>query len=116
MKFLVLTISDRSYQGKQEDKSGPALVDIIQGFGWEVVSSLIVPDEQDQIEQVLLEKADSGEIDVILTTGGTGFSPRDRTPEATKNVIDRDAPGMAEAMRMASLKVTPHAMLSRSVT
>ncbi len=115
MKIMVLTVSDRSFQGEREDKSGPALIAILQAHGWEIVSTQIVPDEQSEIEDVLREQADSGEVDIILTTGGTGFSPRDRTPEATKNVIDRNAPGMAEAMRLASLKITPHAMLSRAV-
>jgi molybdenum cofactor synthesis domain-containing protein len=81
-----------------------------------VVQQALLPDEESAIRQVLTTWADSGELDVILTTGGTGFSPRDVTPEATRAVIDREAPGLAEAMRAASLKVTPHAMLSRIVT
>jgi molybdopterin adenylyltransferase len=115
MKMMVLTISDRSFSGEREDKSGPALISIIEAHGWDVVSTQLVPDDPSKIEEVLRQQADSGEVDVILTTGGTGFSPRDHTPEATKNVIDREAPGMAEAMRLASLKITPHAMLSRAV-
>jgi molybdopterin adenylyltransferase len=115
MRIMVLTISDRSFLGEREDKSGPALKTIIKAYGWEVVAAQVVPDDPSEIEAVLRKQADSGEVDVILTTGGTGFSPRDRTPEATKNVIDREAPGMAEAMRLVSLKVTPHAMLSRAV-
>ena len=115
MRIVVITISDRSSRGEREDKSGPVLETIVESHGWAVVATLIVPDDQSQIEDVLRKQADSGQVDVILTTGGTGFSPRDRTPEATKNVIDRDVPGMAEAMRLASLNITPHAMLSRAV-
>jgi molybdopterin adenylyltransferase len=115
MRIVVITISDRSSRGEQMDKSGPTLTTMIEAHGWEVVATLIIPDEQSEIEDVLREQADSGQADVILTTGGTGFSQRDRTPEATKNIIDRDVPGMAEAMRLASLNVTPHAMLSRAV-
>ena len=115
MRIMVLTVSDRSFLGEREDKSGPALKTIIEAHGWEVVDARVVPDEPSEIEAVLRKQADSGEVDVILTTGGTGFSPSDRTPEATRNVIDREAPGMAEAMRLASLKITPHAMLSRAV-
>jgi molybdenum cofactor synthesis domain-containing protein len=81
-----------------------------------VVKQALLPDEEPAIREILISWADSGEIDVILTTGGTGFSPRDVTPEATRAVIEREAPGLAEAMRATSLKVTPHAMLSRIVT
>jgi molybdenum cofactor synthesis domain-containing protein len=81
-----------------------------------VAKESILPDEESAIREVLRSWADSGELDVILTTGGTGFSPRDVTPEATRAVIERDAPGLAEAMRATSLKITPHAMLSRVVT
>jgi molybdenum cofactor synthesis domain-containing protein len=89
---------------------------LIQAEGWSVVKQSLLPDDESAIRQILISWADSGEMDVILTTGGTGFSPRDVTPEATRAVIDREAPGLAEAMRAASLKVTPHAMLSRIVT
>jgi molybdenum cofactor synthesis domain-containing protein len=81
-----------------------------------LVKEALLPDEESAIREILASWADSGEMDVILTTGGTGFSPRDVTPEATRAIIDREAPGLAEAMRAASLKVTPHAMLSRIVT
>jgi molybdenum cofactor synthesis domain-containing protein len=81
-----------------------------------VVKQALLPDEESAIREILINWADSGEIDVILTTGGTGFSPRDVTPEATRAVVEREAPGLAEAMRATSLKVTPHAMLSRIVT
>lgn len=116
IRFGILTLSDRSARGERADSSGPALVALIQGEGWSVVKQSLLPDEESAIREILTHWADGGELDVILTTGGTGFSPRDVTPEATRAVIDRDAPGLAEAMRAASLKVTPHAMLSRIVT
>ncbi len=114
IKFGVLTVSDRSAQGLREDLSGPALERVIAAQGWQVTRRHIVPDEREMISQTLAAWADSGEMDVILTTGGTGFSPRDVTPEATLAAVERGAPGLAEAMRYASLKATPHAMLSRA--
>ena len=116
LRFGILTLSDRSARGERADSSGPALAALIQSAGWSLVKQSLLPDEESAIREILTEWADSGELDVILTTGGTGFSPRDITPEATRAVIDREAPGLAEAMRAASLKVTPHAMLSRIVT
>lgn len=116
LRFGILTLSDRSARGERADTSGPALVDLIRSQGWSVVRQSLLPDEESAIRASLIAWADSGEVDVILTTGGTGFSPRDVTPEATRAVIERDAPGLAEAMRAASLKITPHAMLSRIVT
>jgi len=115
MKFCVLTVSDRSARGEREDSSGPALVEMIEAQGWELSELALLPDEEEQVKAQLARWSDRGGIDVILTTGGTGFSPRDRTPEATRAVVDRLAPGLAEAMRLASLKQTPHAMLSRAV-
>jgi molybdenum cofactor synthesis domain-containing protein len=87
---------------------------VIARQGWQTSRRLIVPDDLESIRKTLLEWSDSGDLDVILTTGGTGFNPRDVTPEATLAVVERGAPGLAEAMRTASLKVTPHAMLSRA--
>jgi len=116
MRVAVLTVSDRCAGGEAEDKSGPALADAVKRFGAEVASSEIVPDERKQIEAVLCKWADSGRVDVILTTGGTGVALRDVTPEATLEVVDRRVPGIAEAMRAASMKTTPRAMLSRAVT
>lgn len=116
LRFGVLTISDRSARGERPDASGPALVEFAHTQGWQVLYQGIVPDEAAQISHTLVEWADSGSVDVILTTGGTGFALRDITPEATLAVIDRQAPGLAEAMRQAGLNVTPHAMLSRAVT
>ena len=116
IRFGILTLSDRSSRGERSDSSGPALAALIQKEGWLLVRQSLLPDDETAIREMLSSWADSGEIDVILTTGGTGFSPRDVTPEATRAVIKRQAPGLAEAMRAASLKVTPHAMLSRIVT
>lgn len=115
IRFGILTLSDRSARGERVDASGPALANLIQAESWSVVKQSLLPDEESAIAATLIAWADSGEVDVILTTGGTGFSPRDVTPEATRAVIDREAPGLAEAMRAASLKITPHAMLSRIV-
>ncbi len=115
INVAILTISDRSSRGARPDTSGSALVDEINSQSWHVSHTRICPDERDQISQILIDWSDETEVDVILTTGGTGFSPRDVTPEATIAVIDRQAPGIAEAMRAASLQITPHAMLSRSV-
>ena len=116
LRFGILTLSDRSSRGERPDASGPALAALLQAEGWSVTRQSLLPDEESAIRAVLTEWADSGELDVILTTGGTGFSPRDVTPEATRAVIEREAPGLAEAMRASSLEITPHAMLSRIVT
>lgn len=116
IRFGILTLSDRSARGERADSSGPALARHIQAEGWSIAKQSVLPDEESAIREVLVNWADSAELDVILTTGGTGFSPRDVTPEATRAVIEREAPGLSEAMRAASLKITPHAMLSRIVT
>lgn len=116
IRFGILTLSDRSSRGERDDSSGPALARLIQAEGWSIAKESILPDDESAIRQTLIEWADGGELDVVLTTGGTGFSPRDVTPEATRSVIDREAQGLAEAMRAESLKITPHAMLSRIVT
>jgi len=115
VRAAVLTVSDRSARGEREDASGPALRSLLEAHGWAVTQAAVVPDEPSEIRAKLIEWADSGEIDLILTTGGTGLSPRDRTPEATLEVLDRQAPGLAEAIRAAGLQQTPHAMLSRGV-
>ena len=116
IRFAILTVSDRSAAGEREDLSGPALQKAVEQAGWQAAAADLVPDQIYQIQERLIEWSDNPEIDVILTTGGTGFSPRDITPEATEGVIDRRAPGLAEAMRAGSLRITPHAMLSRAVT
>lgn len=111
----ILTVSDRSWRGERDDASGPVLVEMAEKNAWSVVETLVVPDEIDTLRDTLVMWADSGDMDLILTTGGTGFAPRDITPEATRMVVDKLAPGLSEAMRAESLKITPHAMLSRSV-
>ncbi len=116
LRIGILTVSDRSSRGEREDASGPALRRLVEAEDWSVTQQSILPDEEEAIRDLLIAWADSGDLDVILTTGGTGFAPRDVTPEATRAVIRREAPGLAEAMRAASLKVTSHAMLSRIVT
>ncbi len=111
----IITVSDKGSQGKREDKSGPAIAEMLAGVAIKIKHTLLIPDEIDQIQQAIIQLADVEELDVILTTGGTGVSPRDLTPDATLNVIDKEVPGMAEAMRIASSKLTPHAMISRAV-
>ena len=115
LRFGILTISDRSSRGERPDLSGPALVELVKVQGWQVIRSAIVPDDLDNLRETLSSWADGGGMDVLITTGGTGFAPRDITPEATRLVIDREAPGLVEAMRSESMKKTPHSMLSRSV-
>jgi molybdenum cofactor synthesis domain-containing protein len=115
VRVAVLTVSDRSARGERPDASGPALVQRLQSAGWQVVRTAILPDELSQLSAELAAWADSQTVDLILTTGGTGFAPRDVTPEATMAIITRPAPGLAEAMRQASLQITPHAMLSRAI-
>ncbi|WP_374685775.1 molybdenum cofactor biosynthesis protein B [Promineifilum sp.] len=111
----VLTISDRGARGDYEDKSGPLAAELVaEQTAWAVARRAVIPDEFDVIVQTLLDWCADG-LDLILTSGGTGFAPRDVTPEATRRVIERDAPGIAEALRAASLEVTRHAMLSRAV-
>lgn len=115
LKIGILTVSDRSSRGEREDVSGPALKGAVLEQGWDVVEQGIVPDDLSALKETLSRWADAERCDVILTTGGTGFSPRDVTPEATRAIIHREAPGLAEAMRAASLEITLHAMLSRAV-
>ena len=115
LRFAVLTVSDRSSRVEREDKSGPALVALIQQQGWNVLHHSILPDDLSALREMLADWADRDDVDVIVTTGGTGFAPRDVTPEATRSVIEREAPGLAEAMRIASATKSPHAMLSRAV-
>ncbi|HIP96800.1 MAG TPA: MogA/MoaB family molybdenum cofactor biosynthesis protein [Anaerolineae bacterium] len=111
----ILTVSDRSYRGEREDASGPLIRQLVaERLGAVVELEDVVPDERDVIASTLVVWCDEG-LDLILTTGGTGFAPRDVTPEATKDVIEREAPGLAEAMRAEGLKATPHAMLSRAI-
>lgn len=115
-RFAVLTISDSGSAGERiEDASGDAIVHMMKADGFRQVDRHMVPDERSDISARLVEWCDSADVDVVLTTGGTGLGPRDVTPEATRSVIDIEAPGIAEAMRMETLKNTPFAMLSRGV-
>ncbi len=111
-RAAVITVSDGVHAGTREDLSGPAVAEILQRDGYETVGR-VVPDETDEIEAALRELM--GEVALIVTTGGTGFSPRDVTPEATRAIIERDAPGLAEAMRSAGRAKTPYADLSRGI-
>lgn len=116
-KTAIITVSDSGSQGMREDKSGPMIRRLLEeAEGYEIIRKVIVPDDQEKLEETLCACADQEGADLILTTGGTGFSQRDRTPEATMNVATRNAPGIAEAMRALSLKVTPRAMLSRGAS
>jgi molybdopterin adenylyltransferase len=115
MKAAILTLSDRCSTGERADGSGPALKSWLEERGVTVPHTEVIPDEGELIAQKLVEWADSGSYDLILTTGGTGVSPRDVTPEATERIVDRLLPGFGEVMRMESLKKTPHAMISRAV-
>lgn len=116
-KTAIITVSDSGFKGTREDKSGPMIRKLLEeAGGYEIIREIIVPDDQEKLEEALRTCADTMGADLILTTGGTGFSMRDRTPEATMNVATRNAPGIAEAMRALSLKVTPRAMLSRGAS
>jgi len=115
MRIGVITISDRGYRGEREDASGEVIREMVRGLGGEVAFSTVVPDEQEEIKRVLIQGADEMGLDLIVTTGGTGVSPRDVTPDATRAVIEQEIPGFAEAMRMEGLKKTPHAMISRAL-
>ncbi len=114
-KVAIITISDRGAKGLREDTSGPLIKEMIKNLPGEVIHYEIVPDEKEKIVEVLKRNADELLADLILTTGGTGVSPRDVTPEATLEVIEKEVPGFSEAMRAESLKKTPHAMISRAV-
>lgn len=111
----IITVSDKGSQGKRQDLSGPAIAEMLAGAAIQIRNTLIIPDEVDQISAAIIQFADVEKLDLILTTGGTGVSPRDLTPDATLQVIDKEVPGMAETMRYASMKITPHAMISRAI-
>jgi molybdopterin adenylyltransferase len=115
LRIGILTVSDRSARGERPDASGPALEAMVREQGWTVARTGVLPDDFDALREALAAWCDRGDLDVLLTTGGTGFSPRDVTPEATLAVVQRITPGIPEAMRADSLKVTPHAMLSRAM-
>lgn len=113
-RAAVLTVSDRSFRGERPDAGGPLVVEMLEKAGYQVVQTAIVPDEQAQIEAALCQVADAHIAELLVTTGGTGFAPRDVTPEATLAVCDRLTPGIPEAIRYASMQVTNRAMLSRA--
>lgn len=115
MKVGILTISDKGARGERIDTSGPALAEMVTRMGGETVRTRIVPDETDRIAATLVAWSDEG-LDLILTTGGTGFSPRDVTPEATRSVLERETPGISEVIRQAGLAKTRTAALSRAVS
>ncbi len=115
VRVAVITASDRCARGERDDLSGQAIGDIVESQGWHVMHYGIVPDEKDRLKEEMIRLADGEAVSVIFTTGGTGLAPRDFTPEATLEVIDKTVPGLAEVMRQESLKKTPHAMLSRAV-
>lgn len=114
IKAAILTLSDKGSKGEREDLSGPAIKDFIEPYGYEVVDYKIIPDDFDLIRSEIKRIADEGIANVLFTTGGTGFSKRDVTPEATKAVCPREVPGIPEAMRAASMKITDKAMLTRA--
>ncbi len=115
MTFAVICVSDRCSQGLCEDRSGPLISEMLTPYG-KTEEYITVPDEKEEIEKALIYLCDDACVDVIFTTGGTGFAPRDVTPEATKNVIEKEAPGIAEGIRQKSMEITPKAMLSRAVS
>lgn len=114
IRVAIITSSDSGYEGKREDVSGPVIREIVQKEGFEVVSEVLLPDEKELLKNAMKEIADEGKADLILTTGGTGFSVRDCMPEATMEVVERIVPGIPEAMRYYSLQFTKRAMLSRA--
>lgn len=115
IKAVIITASDACSRGEREDASGAALVELLTALGAEIVATRILSDDLDPLAQTLREFAERSDVNLIVTTGGTGLGPRDNTPEATQSVIEREAPGIAEAIRVESLKATPMAMLSRGV-
>lgn len=114
MRAAVITSSDSGYAGKREDLSGPVIREILEGNGYEVVHSILLPDDREMLSKEMARIADEGVAELLLTTGGTGFSPRDCMPEATADVMERAVPGIPEAIRAYSMTITPRAMLSRA--
>ncbi len=112
---IVITLSDKVSAGEREDRSGPILVNALTDMGINVVEHRVLPDEKDTLSTSLAERADSGDVDLIITTGGTGLAPRDVTPEATRAILDRELPGVAEMLRAEGYKNTPFAVLSRGL-
>ncbi|HYE14952.1 MAG TPA: MogA/MoaB family molybdenum cofactor biosynthesis protein [Pyrinomonadaceae bacterium] len=115
LRAAVITVSDRCARGERADESGEALAGLLVGAGAEIVAREVLPDEEGPLSAALRAYADREDVNLVVTTGGTGLGPRDRTPEATRAAVEREAPGLAEAMRAATLGKTPTAMLSRGV-
>jgi molybdenum cofactor synthesis domain-containing protein len=115
IRVVIITASDACARGEREDSSGAALVELLKDLGAEIVATRILSDDLDPLVEVLRDYADRDDVNLIITTGGTGLGPRDNTPEATQRIIEREAPGIAEAIRAESLKITPLAMLSRGI-
>ncbi len=115
IRAAVITVSDKGYAGQRQDLSGPALTEALVAMGATVVARTIVPDDEEQIGRTMIEYADVLKVDLIVSTGGTGPAPRDRTPEATQRVIDREFPGLAELVRWEGYRKTPRAVLSRGI-
>jgi molybdopterin adenylyltransferase len=114
IRVAIITISDSTVAGTREDRSGPALADRVTQLGWQIACTKSVPDEVGQIAALMTELADTGEVDVVLSTGGTGLAPRDVTPEAVRSIADREIPGLGEIMRAKGRNSTPMASLSRN--
>ena len=114
MRVAIITLSDSGYAGQREDKSGPVIRELAEAAGYEIVHTALLPDGIEPLASELKRLCDEDMADLVLTTGGTGFSPTDLTPEATLSVVERPAPGIAEAMRYNSLQITPRSMLSRA--
>jgi len=111
----ILTVSDRSFRGEREDRGGPALKSVAAAMGWRIAAEAVVPDEIEVIQKTILNWTDDKEIDLVLTTGGTGIGPRDATPEATRGLLEKELPGLMEFVRFQSARKTPLAALSRAV-
>jgi molybdenum cofactor synthesis domain-containing protein len=116
IRAVVITVSDRCARGEAVDESGPLLVRLLQEMGAQIVDAVILPDDLEPLTRKLCAYADETAVNLVITTGGTGFSPRDNTPEATRAAIEREAPGISEAMRAETLKQTPLAMVSRGIS
>lgn len=111
----ILTVSDRASRGERQDQSGAVIKEIMSNMGWKVMTYMVVADDLEEIKSALFTMCDEQKLNLVLTTGGTGFAPRDNTPEATRAVLEREVPGIPEAMRWESMKKTPRAMLSRAI-
>src|ERR1700741_3637752 len=115
IRAVVITVSDACARGERRDESGNKLIELLNEMGAHIVSRQVVSDDLLPLTELLRESSDRGDVNLLVTTGGTGFGPRDNTPEATKRVIEREAPGLSEAMRAESLKHSPMGMISRGV-